>query len=64
MLKKFARWLWLKLTDEDPIVVSRLLSTYESLNECHVGFIEQLEKEHPELKSMIKKHREERTKLC
>lgn len=59
-LKRFARWLWLKVADEDPIVVSGHFNTLSALNECHVRFIERLEKEHPELKSLIEEHQEER----
>jgi len=63
-LKKFARWLWEYVTGEDPIVVSGHLSTMESLNGCHVRFIEQLEKDHPELKSLIEEHQKDRGRAC
>jgi len=59
-IKKFARWLWLKVTGEDPIVVAGHFNTLSSLNGCHVRFIEQLEKDHPELKSLIEEHQKER----
>lgn len=64
LLKKFARWLWLKATDEDPIVVAGHFDTLSALNGCHVRFIEQLEKDHPELKSLIEEHQKDRARAC
>ena len=57
---KLARWLWIKCTGEDPVVVRGHFDDLSSLNECHVSFIERLEREHPELKDMIKTHQEDR----
>jgi hypothetical protein len=63
-MKSFARWLWIKLTNEDPVVVSQNFETLSRLNECHVRFIEKLLSDHPELKDTIDEHQKQRLKEC
>jgi len=58
--RQLIRWAWLKLTGEDPVVVSRLLTDCERLNSVHVKFLEQLEHQYPNLKPEIKAHQKQR----
>jgi hypothetical protein len=63
-MKCIARWLWLKLTGDDPVIVRGHFDRLSALNECHCFFIDRLQKEHPELKSIIEEHQRERLKAC
>jgi hypothetical protein len=60
IIKYLTRWLWIKCTGDDPVVVRGHFDALSSLNECHVRFIEQLQKEHPELKDIIETHQKDR----
>ncbi len=64
MTKRITRWLWLKLTGDDPVIVKGHFDTLSALNECHCRFLERLQREHPQLKSIIQQHQQEPTELC
>ena len=57
---RLVRWGWLRLTGEDPVVVSRYLRDLEHLNGLHVEFLIQLECRHPDLKPELDAHRQAR----
>ena len=59
-MKRFARWLWLKLTGDDPVIVRGHFDSLSALNECHCRFLEKLAVEHPELQAIIEEHQIER----
>lgn len=60
LAKQLTRWSWLKLTGEDPVVVSGYFHSLSSLNSCHCEFLDRLDKDHPELKLVIEEHQRNR----
>ena len=63
-MKRIVRWLWLRLTGDDPIVVRGHFDTLSALNECHCRFLDTLIREHPELQSTIDAHQQDRLAAC
>jgi hypothetical protein len=53
---RIVRWLWEKLTGEDPFVVSLSNDRLERLNGVHCDWLQKLEREHPELEEEINRH--------
>lgn len=56
----FIRWIWIKLTGDDPVIVRGHFDSLSALNETHCRFLDDLERNHPELKQVINAHQEER----
>lgn len=63
-MKRLVRWLWIRLTGDDPVIVRGHFDTLSALNECHCRFLETLTREHPELHPTIDAHQQERAAAC
>jgi hypothetical protein len=62
-LDRMVRWYWIRRTGSDPVIILHHLRDMEALNSLHVEFCEQLEIKHPELKSELDKHEQQRFDL-
>ena len=63
-MKRVVRWLWIRLTGDDPVIVRGHFDTLSALNECHCRFLDRLQSEHPELQTTIAAHQQERLAAC